>query len=72
MTLFDQQVDKAVDSPNVAEWNRIEKQLKANVKAAKKIGGDELKWAISDYEKHQQKRNAYVEAGQKQLNIFDF
>ena len=72
MTLFDQQVDKAVDSPNVAEWNRIEKQLKANVKAAKKIGGDELKWAISDYEKHQQKRNAYIEAGQKQLNIFDF
>jgi len=72
MTLFDQQVDKAVDSPNVAEWNRIEKQLKANVKAAKKIGGDELKWAISDYEKHQQKRDAYIEAGQKQLNIFDF
>jgi len=72
MTLFDQQVDKAVDSPNVAEWNRIEKQLKANVKAAKKIGGDELKWAISDYEKHQQKRDAYVEAGRQQLNIFDF
>jgi len=72
MTLFDDKVDVSVKSPNTAEWERIEKQLKANVKAAKKIGGDELKWAISDYEKHQQKRDAYVEAGQKQLNIFDF
>lgn len=73
MTLFDQQVDKAVDSPNVAEWNRIEKQLKANVKAAKRSGdAQELKWALEDYDKHNQKRDAYVQAGRQQLNIFDF
>ena len=71
MNLFSKEVDKAVKSPNLVEWERIEKQLKANVKAARKIGGNELKWAISDYDKHYKDKDLYVEAGQKQYSIFD-
>ena len=73
MNLFSKEVDKAVNSPNVSEWERIEKQLRKDVTAAKRTGNaEELKWALEDYAKHQQKRAAYVEAGQKQLSIFDF
>ena len=72
MNLFSKEVDKAVNSPNVSEWERIEKQLRKDVTAAKRTGNaEELKWALEDYTKHQQKRAAYVEAGQKQYSIFD-
>jgi len=73
MTLFDDKVDVSVKSPNIQEWETIAKQLKKNVTAAKRTGdAQELKYAIEDYDKHYRKKTSYLEAGIKQLSIFDF
>ena len=72
MTLFDDKVDVSVKSPNIQEWEAIAKQLKKNVTAAKRAGdAQELKYAIEDYDKHYRKKTSYLEAGIKQLSIFD-
>ncbi len=73
MNLFSNEIDKSVKSPNIQEWEAIAKQLKKNVTAARRTGdAQELKYAIEDYDKHYRKKTSYLEAGIKQLSIFDF
>ena len=72
MNLFGNEVDTSVKSPNRKEWEDIEAQLKRAVKAAEKAGDrDALKYARQDYYAHLQLKDAYIEAGKKQLTIFD-
>lgn len=72
MDLFSTQVDKSVKSPNLREWEDIERTLKAAITKAEKSGDKTaLKHARQDYYAHLQKKDAYIQAGKKQLSIFD-
>ena len=67
MNLFSGELDTNVDSPAMKEYEAIKKQLEAKVNAAEAA----LANARADLYKHLKSKDAYMEAGRKQLSIFD-
>lgn len=65
-------VSMKVKSPNEREWEQIKRELIAALKSARKSGDDDqIKKAREDYDLHLALKDKYVEAGRRQLTIFD-
>ncbi len=72
MTLFDGQVDKAVKSPLMKEYESIELKLMKELKDAEKAGNKEcIRVARLNLSDHVLKKPQYQDNAKKQLSIFD-
>lgn len=61
-----------VKSPNEREWEQIRRELIAALRSARKSGSDEaVANAKEDVARHDALKQKYMEAGEKQLTIFD-